>query len=209
MTIWWLALVVLAIVAGGIGFIWLVVRLNHLGGGVSHGDDVDTDRSLNELAEEETSHLFNKEFREELRNRGRLRFESIINENAMFLKQDLELTTSQLNEYMKSQIAAKIDDEFNGYARAMKDLQELAKESLQKAAGEVEEQRATFSKTLEKDVSEQKAARLEAYEKNMARVIEHYVSQALGDQFDLKAQLPYIISQMEANKKDIIEDMKL
>jgi len=42
-----------------------------------------------------------------LRNRGRLHFEKIIGENAMFLQQDLRLTTSQLNEYMKAEITKK------------------------------------------------------------------------------------------------------
>jgi len=35
------------------------------------------------------------------------------------------------------------------------------------------------------------------------------VLQSLGDQFDLKSQLPYIVAQMEANKQNIIEDMRL
>lgn len=43
----------------------------------------------------------------------------------------------------------------------------------------------------------------------MAQIIEHYLLETLGQQFDLKAQLPYIIEQMEANKKDMIEDMQL
>ena len=43
----------------------------------------------------------------------------------------------------------------------------------------------------------------------MAKIIEHYVLLSLGDQFDLKAQLPYIIKQMETNKQNIIEDMRL
>ena len=34
-------------------------------------------------------HIFDDQFREELRNRGRLHFEKIIGENAMFLQQDL------------------------------------------------------------------------------------------------------------------------
>ncbi|HET6924572.1 MAG TPA: hypothetical protein VFH39_01965, partial [Candidatus Saccharimonadales bacterium] len=45
---------------------------------------------------QDVEHIFNDEFREELRNRGRLHFEKIIGENAMFLQQDLRLTTSQL-----------------------------------------------------------------------------------------------------------------
>src|SRR6266478_1640516 len=61
--------------------------------------------SLDEAAKVDVEHIFNEDFREELRNRGRLHFEKIIGENAMFLQQDLRLTTSQLNDYMKQEIS--------------------------------------------------------------------------------------------------------
>ena len=162
-----------------------------------------------ELAEEDVNHLFNKEFREELRNRGRLRFESIVNENAMFLKQDLDITISQLNEYIKQVIQKKLDEEFASYTKAMKDAQELAVSSLQKSANAVEEQREAMKEALKKNEQEREAGLVKAYEENMAQIIEHYLLETLGQQFDLKAQLPYIIEQMEANKKDMIEDMQL
>lgn len=208
MNIWWLAVTLGCLAACAIGFVWLVVALNGLRtGGGKRG--IDPSHPYNKLAEEEVSHLFNKEFREELRNRGRLRFESIIEENAMFLKQDLDITTAQLNDYMKQQVSAKLDSEFEAYAKSMQDLQELAKTSLQQASGEVEKQRAEFVKTLENDVAERKQAMLEAYQQNMAAVVEHYLSLALADQFDLKAQLPYIIKKLEASKQEIVEDLKL
>ena len=167
------------------------------------------DKAYTEIADEDIDHLFNKQFREELRNRGRLRFESVINENAMFLKHDLDLTISQINEYMKKEIGRNLSQEFDDYARAMKDAQNLALDSLRKTAAEVEDQRLTLSKVLKKEIDEREAAVLKVYEENMATIVEHYVLAALGDQFDLKQQLPFIIEQMEANKKDIIEDMKL
>jgi hypothetical protein len=162
-----------------------------------------------ELAEEEVNHLFNKEFREELRNRGRLRFENIVNENAMFLKQDLDITIAQLNEYIKKVIEKKLDEEFAAYTKAMKDAQELAVSSLQKSANAVEEQREAMKAALLKNEQEREAGLVKAYEENMAQIIEHYLLETLGQQFDLKAQLPYIIAQMDANKKDMIEDMLL
>ena len=63
-------------------------------------------QDLVEKAESDVERVFNDEFREELRNRGRLHFEKIISENAMFLQQDLRLTTSQLNEFMKTEITS-------------------------------------------------------------------------------------------------------
>ncbi len=211
MTIWWLAFIVGSLAAVFGGFIWIVLSLHRLQNGNTGGKKSvgDLNKAYTDIAEEDATHLFNKEFREELRNRGRLRFEKIIDENAMFLKQDLDMTISQLNDYMKQQISAKLDAEFAEYAKAMHEAQELALSSLQKTAQEVETQRLQLADALKKDVAARETALLKVYEENMAKIVEHYVLLSLGDQFDLKAQLPYIISQMEANKADIMEDMRL
>jgi hypothetical protein len=169
----------------------------------------EANKALSQVALEESSHLFNKEFREELRNHGRLQFENIINKNAMFLKQDLDMTIAQLNEYLKKEIGGKMNDEFADYAKAMDDARNLAMSSLQKSASAVEEQRQALTEALNKEVGERQAALLKSFEENMSKIIEHYIMQALGDQFNLKEQLPYIIAQMEENKQAIIEDMKL
>lgn len=211
MTGLWLAFILGSLAAVFIGFVWIIIAISRLqSGGAKGAQSVkDLNKAYSDIAEEDATHLFNKEFREELRNRGRLRFEKIIDENAMFLKQDLDMTISQLNEYMKKQISTKLDEEFAAYAKAMHEAQELALGSLQKTAQEVEAQRLQLAEALKKDVAEREAALLKVYEANMAQIVEHYVLLSLGDQFDLKSQLPYIISQMEANKKDIMEDMRL
>ena len=212
MTGLWLAFILGSLAAVFAGFVWVIVAISRLqSGGIKGGKKSvqDLNKAYTDIAEEDATHLFNKEFREELRNRGRLRFEKIIDENAMFLKQDLDMTISQLNEYMKKEISAKLDGEFAAYAKAMQEAQELALNSLKKTAQEVEEQRVALATALKKDVAEREVALLKVYEDNMAQIVEHYVLLSLGDQFDLKSQLPYIIGQMEANKKDIIGDMRL
>jgi len=214
MTIWWLAFIVGSLAAVFAGFVWVVISLQRLQGGNTGGGPGkkslgDLNKAYTDIAEEDATHLFNKEFREELRNRGRLRFEKIIDENAMFLKQDLDMTISQLNDYMKQQISSMLDAEFAEYAKAMHDAQQLALSSLQKTAQDVETQRLQLADALKKDVAAREVALLKVYEENMAKIVEHYVLLALGDQFDLKAQLPYIIAQMEANKQAIMEDMRL
>jgi len=211
MTGLWLAFILGSLAAVFLGFVWVVVSLHKLqpGGSSAKKSVNDLNKAYTDIAEEDATHLFNKEFREELRNRGRLRFEKIIDENAMFLKQDLDTTISQLNEYMKKQISSKLDDEFAAYAKAMHEAQELALASLQRTAQEVEAQRIQLAEALKKDVAARETVLLKAYEENMAKIVEHYVLQALGDQFDLKSQLPYIIKQVEANKQNIIEDMRL
>ncbi len=210
MTVLWLAFILGSLAAVFAGFVWVVITLNKIQGGTTAKKSAaDLGKAYSDIAEEDATHLFNKEFREELRNRGRLRFEKIIDENAMFLKQDLDMTISQLNEYMKKEISSKLEVEFEAYAKAMREAQELALHSLQKTAQEVDDQHAQLAAKLEEDVAGRETKIMKEYEDNMAKVVEHYLQQSLGEQLDLKSQLPYIIAQMEANKKVIMEDMRL
>jgi hypothetical protein len=206
MTIWWLVLIMAAIGSAGIAFIWLAVRVGRV-------KDVKSGaRALSEsyeaAAKEDVEHLFNKEFREELRNRGRLNFEKIISENAMFLQQDLRLTTSQINEYMKGEITAKLKDEFGRYEQSIMDAKELAVESIQKTNAAIDQQRQLLSQQVQQEIMSEKEETLKRFESNMGDIVNHYVLAAIGDQIDLNDQLEYILGEMEANKKAIIEDIR-
>jgi hypothetical protein len=205
MTIWWLATALTCLAAAGLAFIWVAVRLGHAGSGGSRKGLTD---SLEDAAKEDVEHIFNDQFREELRNRGRLHFEKIIGENAMFLQQDLRLTTSQLNEYMKGEITAKLQEEFAKYEQSIMDAKQLAVDSIEKTNAAVEEQRTRLGEQLAQEVEAQKQHLVANFEANMADVVNHYVLAAVGNQIDLSDQLEYILSELEANKTAILEDIR-
>jgi hypothetical protein len=225
-------------------------------------------------------HFFDENFREELRNHGRLYFEKVINENGSLFKQDLDATIaqinidikdhvikqldetiSQVNAELKDHVTKQLDGQFEEYSKALKDAQTLALDSLNRSATAMETQHQEFSATLQKSIAnqglmlttvfqdnmtqmnamkdaqakaleilnnsastmqeqyeqlaatlqknvlKQEATLINAFEGNMAKIIERYLLGALGDQFDLKAQLPSIIKQLEANKQAIVDDM--
>jgi hypothetical protein len=204
MTIWWLVLILAMIGSAGIAFIWLAVRVSRMGPKkLSNQPD-----SLEEAAEQDVEHVFNEEFREELRNRGRLHFEKIIGENAMFLQQDLRLTTSQLNEYMKTEITRKLQEEFNKYEQSIMDAKQLAIESIQKTNAAIDEQRQVLGAQVQQEIVAEKQQLLKRFEENMAEIVNHYVLAAIGNQIDLNDQLEYILADLEANKKAIVEDIQ-
>lgn len=202
MTLWGLILILLCIAAGTAAFIWVELRHAHPAKKAAETKDPYTT-----LAEQDVEHIFNEEFREELRNRGRLHFEKIIGENAMFLQQDLRLTTSQLNEYMKNEITRKLQEEFAKYEQSITDAKQLAIESITKTQEAIEEQRRTMSQQLMQEAAKEKARVLKSFEANMADIVNHYVLAAIGDQIDLNDQLEYILSDLEANKQAIIRDI--
>jgi hypothetical protein len=205
MTIWWLALILAALGSAGIAFIWLAVRIgnsNAVAGPVKTAAE-----SYKDAASSDVEHLFNEDFREELRNRGRLHFEKIITENAMFLQQDLRLTTSQLNEYMQTEITAKLKEEFSKYEQSISDAKDLAVESIQKTNTVIDEQRKALVQQVQQEILAEKQETLKHFESNMADIVNHYVLAAIGNQIDLSDQLEYILGDLEANKKAIIEDI--
>ncbi len=198
-----LLLILGSLAAATASFIWMALRVGS-GGGKAKTKTGD----LTSQAEEDVEHIFNNEFREELRNRGRLHFEKIIGENAMFLQQDLRLTTSQLNEYMKAEITNKLREEFAKYEESIADAKQLAIESINKTQQALEQQRQVMSQQLAEELTKEKERVLQRFEANMADIVNHYVLAAIGDQIDLNDQLEYILADLEANKQAIIQDIK-
>ncbi len=166
------------------------------------GDDVA------EAAKDDVERVFNDEFREELRNRGRLHFEKIISENAMFLQQDLRLTTSELNEFMKNEITSTLKEEFKKYEESINDAKQLAIESIQQTQNTLEEQRQTLTQQLTEQLTTEKQHSLQRFEAHMADIVNHYVLEAVGEQIDMSEQLDFIIGQLERNKDAIVRDVQ-
>lgn len=202
MSSWGLILILVSLSATTAAFIWLALKQG--GGKASKSEN----ELLTEGAERDVEHIFNEEFREELRNRGRLHFEKIIGENAMFLQQDLRLTTSQLNEYMKSEITRKLQEEFAKYEQSITDAKQLALESINKTQEAIEQQRQVMGQQLLQEIESEKQRLVKRFEDNMADIVNHYVLLAIGDQIDLNDQLEFILSDLEANKEAILQDLK-
>lgn len=202
MSIWGLILILSTIGAATASFIWLALSMSSpKKGGKSVVE------ALTDGAEKDVERIFNEEFREELRNRGRLHFEKIIGENAMFLQQDLRLTTSELNEYMKSEITQKLQEEFTKYEQSITDAKTMALESISKTQEAIEEQRQLMGTQLLKEIEAEKQRLVQRFEENMADIVNHYVLIAIGDQIDLNDQLEFILTDLSANKEAIIKDL--
>jgi hypothetical protein len=202
--IWGLVVVLGSITASTFAFIWLALRQ---GGSGKGGKPKNAQELLSEKAEADVEHIFNDEFREELRNRGRLHFEKIIGENAMFLQQDLRLTTSQLNEFMKAEITKKLQEEFTKYEESITDAKQLAIDAITKTQETIEQQRQMMSQQIQQEIAKEQARMIKQFEDNMADIVNHYVLAAIGDQIDLNDQLEFILSDLETNKEAIIRDI--
>lgn len=201
-----LLLITGSILSATAAFIWLAWRIGKTPSlKDSKGNPT---QALEGAAKEDVEHIFNDEFREELRNRGRLHFEKIIGESAMFLQQDLRQTTTQLNDYMRSEITRTLQQEFKKYEQSITDAKQLALDSIEKTITTIEQQRVFLQQQLLTQSEAQKTQIITRFEAEMASIINHYILRAIGNQIDLSDQLDYILAELETNKKAIIEDIK-
>lgn len=121
----------------------------------------------------------------------------------------------QLSERLEKNVAnqeamlSRVFEENMTRLAQMQKAQETALQTLNDSIQALQEQHQQLSTTLRQNVATQETMILDVFEKNMAKIVEHYLLGALGDQYDMKAQLPSIIKQMEANKQAMVDDMKL
>lgn len=206
MTLWQILVVVVSLLMAAGSFLWTTLVLLRRG---SHSSSkVNGTNDLEKAASDDVERIFNDEFREELRNRGRLHFEKIIGENAMFLQQDLRLTTSQLNDYMKDEIKKVLQDEFSKYEESISGAKDLAIQAIEKTQSAIEQQRDLLQGQLLEEISAEKARVINKFEREMADIINHYILTAIGNEIDLTEQLDYIFQYLDENKQSIIEDVK-
>ncbi|MCL5113434.1 MAG: hypothetical protein M1554_03085 [Patescibacteria group bacterium] len=208
MTIWWLVLIITVLVVGTIGFLWVAVKLTSI---LNNQTDINLKKandSLDRVNGKNVVDVFNNEFREELRNKGRLLFEKIIGDNAMFLQQDLRLTTAQLNDFLKDQISHTLKEEFSKYEQSISDAKQLAIESIQKTLVSLEEQRTELANQIRDEIAKDKDKLIANFEDHMAEILNHYIIEAIGNQVDLSDQLEYIFGDLESNKEAIAEDLR-
>lgn len=132
-------------------------------------------------------------------------------ESAVSLKEQHEQLRTALQKNVTDQqsLLHASFDENKAQITAMKDSQDAALKWLNQSAQAMHDQYQQMSATLQKAVASQEEMMVSTFQNNMAQVVEHYLLGALGDQFDMRAQLPSIIQQMDENKQAIVDDMRL
>lgn len=165
--------------------------------------------SYEKIMQDDMYHVFGKEFQEELKNKARLDFQRVINENAMFLQQDLRLTTSGLNDYMKTEISGKLQEEFSAYQQTIKDVEQMAAESINATVTASQQLQKELDQQLREEAEARKAQMIDSFQASLAEIASVYITQAIGEQIDLKQQLPFILRQIESKQEDMRKDLWL
>ena len=119
------------------------------------------------------------------------------------------MTTAEINEYLKKNMVQKLEEEFMEYEKSIRDVQEAAVQSLNNTVAAAEQQQQALNARIEQEMQGRKEQLLVAFEQNMAEVVSSYVTKAVGEQLDLREQLPMILREMESRQEDMRKDLWL
>ncbi len=134
------------------------------------------------------------------------------------LKIDLEAArrqTEQIVESMRSSAheqAQKIDQVYReniDKTSEMKRSQEAALSSLNQSIQSLQSQHNQLQQIIDDSIDKHKTMAANLVNENMARVIEHYLIGALGENSDVSKDLPGIMNRLEEHKQAMMDDMKL
>lgn len=151
--------------------------------------------------------LITPEFREALQHNARQQFEGIIRESAHFIEQDIRISTSQLNDYIKQQITGLLKEQFQKYSDSILEAEKIALTSLEKSRESIEQQRLMYQKQLMHELHTEKQRIITNFEQRAARIVEQYVTKSLADVMN-ERQLEALKNDIIKHKAAIIEDIK-
>lgn len=197
-----ISLIALVVTSIFISF-WSAARRREIDGSVKPNQSSPVAESSELLAQS----LITPEFREALQRNARSQFEAIIRESAHFIEQDVRLSTSQLNDYIKQQVTGLLKEQFQKYSDSILEAEKIALTSLEKSRESIEQQRLMYQKQLMSELQAEKQRIITNFEQRAAIIIEQYVSKSLAEVMS-ESQLESLKKDILKHKRAIIEDIQ-
>ncbi len=193
MELWQLLLIVGTLFATLISFVWVALRLGRVGKSAPLSPRDNASANVNAAVNQ----AFTEEFREELRNRAQKQFEQIIHENAMFLQQDVRMSAAQLDEFMKKEVIATLQQELAKHHATLDQTKQMVTDSISKSEAQ-----------LKQELAQEKERRLKNLDQHMGDIVKDYVVAAVSSSMDVDRQLAFVLDNLNTNKAAILEDIR-
>jgi hypothetical protein len=124
------------------------------------------------------------------------RFESSLNKAIPKLVADIDEMNSRT-----------LRKEFEKHQVSFEALSEQALQAQARLEHDVTERRTALLSALDKKIVQEYQARLSKFDTRFSDVVASYITESLGKEADLGAQMPYILQQLEQNKEQLKQDI--
>lgn len=194
MELWQLLLIIGILLATLVAFVWAAVRISSA---TRPAEEHPSHNRAAEAIQQGIDQAFTDEFKAELQQRARVKFDAIMEENAKFLQQDVRVSASRLDEFMKNEILNSLKQELAKHQEEVTKTKHMLNESVTRAQSDIQ-----------REMQSEKEAKIQLLNDNITEVVKKYVVSAVGETMDVDKQLALIVDNLNAHKGEIIEDIR-
>jgi len=158
------------------------------------------------------------------------KFEQTVEQNAQYLKKDIQTTSKALNAYVKTEFDGVLHNELTSFKESASEIGKVSSEALANLQESIAKEQSAVLATFKKEqdailddlrakhqeladkvnqlVDEEVKRRIERFETEMSRIVSAYARQAFANRIDIDVQLAYILEELEQNKQAIVGDLR-
>lgn len=156
-------------------------------------------------------------------------YEEVLNKSVGSFKDDLAKTTEKINDTLTQLSGDILGEEMDRYKKTLEELKEKAQQTRSQAQTDVErhqaelealiierqkmleqrflERQAAIEKQAQAEVQTTKKAYIERIDAKLADSVTSFLSTTLQYNADLGAQEPYLLSELEKHKSELIKEV--
>ena len=123
------------------------------------------------------------------------------------LQKSLNNSVDQVAANINDSLSTVLTAEFEKYQVSLSALRDQTIEQFGTIQQELDHRRVELMEHLDREIAEEHAKRVDAFNARLGDVVASYISESLGSQVDLGAQSSYIIKVLEEHKEDIKRDV--
>jgi len=141
--------------------------------------------------------------KERLIEASKAHFKQALEHSATELQHELKSTTNQLNDQLEKLGREVFAHEMERYRLDMEQLRKRADGVIGGAQAEIVEQQAQLRLRLAEDMAAEEQRLREQLDAKLGDAVVAFLTETLGNEVDLGAQMPYIMAALENHKADI------
>lgn len=162
---------------------------------------------VGEVRQDAIEDVLSEEFLGQLRNQAQLQLNNTVKAMDQNLQEALQASHQKLLTDVEGEAAKIINGELEQYRQTIAEARTSAANVSKEAEKQLVEAKESIQKEAQAAIHEEKQQLLEKLDNKLSDIITHYLVEALGEHVDLGSQKDYILSQLEAHKEEIKQDI--
>jgi hypothetical protein len=143
----------------------------------------------------------------EIQKEAKEQLASAARDAAERLQKSLNNSVDQVAANINESLGTDLRAEFEKYQVSLSALRDQTVGEFTKIQQELDHRKLELMEHLEREVAEERARRVDAFNARLGDVVSSYLTESLGNQVDLGAQTTYIVQVLEEHKEDIKRDV--